>query len=440
MADPVYQNKQQSSTRTAASHQGSGRMLQDNRPVSQAVMQLKQRNAVFSDNLKSNTESSSSMSPGRVLQDNRPVSQAVKQLKENNTGLPDNLKSGIENLSGMSMDSVKVHYNSSKPAQLNALAYAQGTDIHVAPGQEKHLPHEAWHVVQQAQGRVKPTMQMKDGVSVNDDKGLEHEADVMGGKAVQTVQLVGQGNVGMLDLPPSIQLPDPASVIQRNAIKDDEGEDYHDSNYPAVRLRLQGESYPRKYSILNEGVYQGTIIVDDDGDYFYPDGDGNADYEKPFNLQVILAGAEEAVINEINIGQPGSGVLAGRVGNVTLRTAGLNSCVAWVLYNEQAAYMEHILVGDPKKVRMAGIQARINQVAAAFQANVGAAATNLHIHLDASHPAYSNSWPLWIGKLIPDGVNAETSMGAGSYAHTVPVSDNDRVLWRSDAISLEYDE
>ncbi|MDP2143451.1 MAG: DUF4157 domain-containing protein [Gallionella sp.] len=117
--------------------------------------------------------------------------ESVAQLKEepaaksNNTGLPDNLKSGIESLSGMSMDDVKVHYNSSQPAQLNALAYAQGADIHVAPGQERHLPHEAWHVVQQAQGRVKPTMQMKDGVSVNDDKGLEQEADSMGAKAVQ---------------------------------------------------------------------------------------------------------------------------------------------------------------------------------------------------------------------------------------------------------------
>ncbi|MBX9637750.1 MAG: DUF4157 domain-containing protein [Nitrosomonas sp.] len=106
-------------------------------------------------------------------------------IKPNNTGLPDNLKSGIENLSGMSMDSVRVHYNSAQPAQLNALAYAQGTDIHVAPGQEQHLPHEAWHVVQQAQGRVQPTMQMKDGIPVNDDRGLEHEADVMGAKALQ---------------------------------------------------------------------------------------------------------------------------------------------------------------------------------------------------------------------------------------------------------------
>ena len=58
------------------------------------------------------------------------------------------------------------------------MAYTQGTNIHVAPGQEKHLPHEAWHVVQQAQGRVKPTMQLK-GIQMNDDVGLEREADEM---------------------------------------------------------------------------------------------------------------------------------------------------------------------------------------------------------------------------------------------------------------------
>lgn len=107
-------------------------------------------------------------------------SQPVQlQEKENKTGLPDDLKAGVEALSGFSMDDVRVHYNSSKPAQLQALAYTQGTEIHVGPGQEKHLPHEAWHVVQQMQGRVQPTVQMK-GVQINDDEGLEREADVMG--------------------------------------------------------------------------------------------------------------------------------------------------------------------------------------------------------------------------------------------------------------------
>jgi|GEM_PF-1552178 len=112
--------------------------------------------------------------------------QAAISQAPNKTGLPDNLKSGIENLSGFSMDDVQVHYNSSKPAQLQAHAYAQGTDIHVAPGQEKHIPHEAWHVVQQKQGRVKPTAQLKGKIALNDDAGLEKEADVMGSRALET--------------------------------------------------------------------------------------------------------------------------------------------------------------------------------------------------------------------------------------------------------------
>jgi len=105
--------------------------------------------------------------------------------KTNTIGLPDQLKEGIENLSGISMDDVKVHYNSAQPVQLQAHAYAQGTDITLASGQEKHLPHEVWHVVQQKQGRVKPTMQMKGDVAINDDAGLEAAADIMALKALK---------------------------------------------------------------------------------------------------------------------------------------------------------------------------------------------------------------------------------------------------------------
>lgn len=100
----------------------------------------------------------------------------------NLTGMPDNLKAGIEDLSGFSMDDVRVHYGSSKPATVQAYAYTQGTDIHIAPGQERHLPHEAWHVAQQMAGRVEPTTEIG-GMPVNDNAALEHEADVMGARA-----------------------------------------------------------------------------------------------------------------------------------------------------------------------------------------------------------------------------------------------------------------
>lgn len=120
------------------------------------------------------------MSVGQLIQ-RKETAQPV-----NKTGLPDHLKAGLENLSSMSMDDVKVHHNSPEPSQLQALAYTEGTDIHLAPGQEKHLPHEAWHVVQQKQGRVTPTMQLKDE-QVNDDSALEREADTMGAQAAQGV-------------------------------------------------------------------------------------------------------------------------------------------------------------------------------------------------------------------------------------------------------------
>lgn len=97
-------------------------------------------------------------------------------------GLPKSLKHGIESLSGVDMSEVRVITNSSAPAQLQAHAFARGKEIHLGPGQEKHLPHEAWHVVQQAQGRVKPTLQAK-GWSINDEQHLENEADTMGARA-----------------------------------------------------------------------------------------------------------------------------------------------------------------------------------------------------------------------------------------------------------------
>lgn len=66
---------------------------------------------------------------------------------------------------------------------MKAHAYAQGNDIHLAPGQEKHLPHEAWHTVQQKQGRVQSTAQLKGKTNINDDPALEKEADLMGNSA-----------------------------------------------------------------------------------------------------------------------------------------------------------------------------------------------------------------------------------------------------------------
>ena len=178
-ANKTQENKSQSVANDITQNQGGSKstfQFVDNRPEAIAQRKLQE--------LTNNSPQTKRLAQLQAMADHHAAQQQWPiQKKENKTGLTDSLKSGIENLSGYSMDDVKVHYNSDKPAQLQAHAYAQGTDIHLASGQEKHLPHEAWHVVQQKQGRVKPTMQMKGKVNVNDDAGLEKEADVMGAKA-----------------------------------------------------------------------------------------------------------------------------------------------------------------------------------------------------------------------------------------------------------------
>lgn len=113
----------------------------------------------------------------------RPAAQAEEAAPTSGPGgLPAQLRAGLETLGGVSLEGVRVHYNSARPAQLQAQAFAQGQDIHLAPGAEHHLPHEAWHTVQQKQGRVQATGRAG-GKPVNADPGLEREADVMGARA-----------------------------------------------------------------------------------------------------------------------------------------------------------------------------------------------------------------------------------------------------------------
>ena len=51
-----------------------------------------------------------------------------------NSGMPGHLQAGLENLSGLDLTDVRVHYNSTQPSAVGALAYAQGNHIHLAPG------------------------------------------------------------------------------------------------------------------------------------------------------------------------------------------------------------------------------------------------------------------------------------------------------------------
>lgn len=104
--------------------------------------------------------------------------QKAQANKPNLTGIPTQMKLDFEQRSGLSFDDVRVHYNSDKPAQLQALAYTQGTQVYIGPGQERHLKHELGHVVQQKNGDVRPTCYIN-GLPINDQDYLERKADTL---------------------------------------------------------------------------------------------------------------------------------------------------------------------------------------------------------------------------------------------------------------------
>ncbi len=166
-----------------------------------------------------------------------------RQPAPNRTGLPDDLKSGVEALSGLSLDDVRVHYDSPKPDQIDALAYAQGADIHVASGQEHHLPHEAWHVVQQKQGRVPPTIHSQ-GQSINDNPALEREADELGASALSAAPLESTASLRPATAAPLvIQGEFSDDEEDEELIQDEEGEYYLPPVFPNRPSTFEGSQF-----------------------------------------------------------------------------------------------------------------------------------------------------------------------------------------------------
>ena len=101
----------------------------------------------------------------------------------------------MERAFGTDFSAVRIHQDARAQA-LGARAFTRGTDIYFAPGAyqpespsgQELLGHELAHVVQQSQGRVPATLQMK-GEAVNHDAGLEREADEQGARAARGEQV-----------------------------------------------------------------------------------------------------------------------------------------------------------------------------------------------------------------------------------------------------------
>lgn len=102
--------------------------------------------------------------------------------------LPRRLRQALEHLSGYDLSDTRVHYDSPLPELVGARAFACGTTIYLQTGAAAALPHEAWHVVQQLQGRVQATRSLEvaaQDLGINDQEELEQEADRMGARAAR---------------------------------------------------------------------------------------------------------------------------------------------------------------------------------------------------------------------------------------------------------------
>ncbi len=144
--------------------------------------------------------------------------------------LPAPVRNRMESAFGFHLGHVRVHQGSSKALAMGAAAYTQGADIHFAPGTydpssargQELIGHELAHVIQQSEGRVHATRQAK-GMGVNDDEGLEREADDWGARAARG-EPVGRGGAA------SGAASGAPGPVQRKRISSHWG-DFEDANY-----------------------------------------------------------------------------------------------------------------------------------------------------------------------------------------------------------------
>ncbi len=112
----------------------------------------------------------------------------------------------MERAFGQDFSKVRLFPDSRRAADMGAVAFTQGSDVHFSPGSwQPHsaagqalLGHELAHVVQQRQGRVKPTGRIG-GAPLNDSPTLEQEADRMGARAAAGQHAIASSGLASAD-------------------------------------------------------------------------------------------------------------------------------------------------------------------------------------------------------------------------------------------------
>lgn len=236
--------------------------------------------------------------------------QPVQKKMSSASNMPEEVQSKMEGAFGQDFSDVKIHANSSASKEAGALAHTQGNEVHFAPGQynpssqsgQELLGHELTHVVQQREGRVQATGTTANGMPLNDNKGLEAEADQMGKVAASgSMQMksassgAGSGKKGTSQLK--------KGPVQRKVFANDQEKEQFFKDYQARADEILGRWYQTAKTKDDREKLTGKLFVDAARAVY--DKKGDTKYIVP--VEIALAQARlEGGVNRLERGGKGN--------------------------------------------------------------------------------------------------------------------------------------
>jgi hypothetical protein len=209
--------------------------------------------------------------------------------------LPGPVRAKMEAAFGADLADVRVHQDE-RAAAMGAQAYAEGPNLHFAPGQydphgaagQELLGHELAHVVQQRAGRVAAGPQAKGGTPVVEDAALESEADAVGARAARG-EAAGIAAGGTQIARPVVQ---GYFKIKREDFAGRKVTAAEDTRFSAQEKVGEGESYLKEdgtTNIVRAALAQiAGLRISGDGKLAMEDGGGGSRQSKSFFIDPTM--------------------------------------------------------------------------------------------------------------------------------------------------------
>ncbi|GEL94068.1 hypothetical protein [Cellulomonas composti] len=203
------------------------------------------------------------------------------------------------------------------------------------------------------------------------------------------------------------------------------------------------------FTVCNSGDEKGTVLYweADTATWYHAKGNGADTGRPPVDPADLVVDdpvddAAAQNLTSLSVGAEGAGV-ANVLEPTTLRTDGLITCMAWLLYNAGAAYLTHIVIGNPKWVTTTNLAAQVKTLADEFEKESGTKPTDLVLKVNnLLHYGNADTLTDWMRALVPPGVRAPDKLlhGGNDYSYVVKPRDGAQPapwkLWRGAPIEL----